>query len=150
MKAAWIIAAASLGVALAGCSSEVTVVDDTGCVSDSECPVDTLCEAGFCVADDTYEVCTSTPDCLDSADECFEVDIPQAATFGRFCTNACGSDVDCQPANGFGGVCYALGGDPTALCYQQCDFDSDCYPGSVCIEVDLGGGVIDFICTPDN
>jgi len=150
MRAAWIIAIAALGAAITGCSSEVTVVDDSDCFSDADCPIDTLCEAGFCVADDTYEACSTSGDCLDTADDCFDVEIVAAGTKGRFCTNTCSDDAQCQPANGFGGVCYALEADPTFLCYQQCDFDEDCYLGSVCTEVGLGGGVVDFICTPNN
>ncbi|HJL18442.1 MAG TPA: hypothetical protein RMH99_22450 [Sandaracinaceae bacterium LLY-WYZ-13_1] len=139
----------ALGALLGGCSVEVD--DDVGCISDADCFEDEICDVdGFCVPDDTYLACGTTADCLDTRDQCWEVDVPAAGTLGNYCSNECIDDLDCQSANGFGGVCYAVGGDPTTLCYQQCDFDGDCYSGSVCVEVDLGGGVFDLICLPNN
>ena len=139
---------AVLATGALGCGNEVRV--GVGCVDDLDCLAGEFCDVdGFCVADDTYRGCNDTADCLDPLDLCWEVDIPESGTFGRFCSNECASDVDCQPANAFGGVCYAIAADPTFLCYQQCDFDSDCFLGSVCIEVDLGGGLLDLICVPN-
>lgn len=147
MKKALLLAI--LAIAAAGCSSEVIVTP--GCIDDLDCASGEFCDVdGFCVPDDTYRACDVTADCLDPIDQCWEVDLPAEGTFGNFCSNECGADVDCQPANGFGGVCYAIEADPIFLCYQQCDFDSDCYLGSVCVEVDLGGGVFDLICAPNN
>lgn len=99
----------------------------------------------------TYEECRSGGDGCDRAvDQCFALSIPAERTSGEFCSRICTGDFDCDRNRGWEGVCYSLGSDPTPLCFQQCDFNSDCEFGSVCIEVSLGGGLIDFICVPDN
>ncbi|MEC7521431.1 MAG: hypothetical protein VYE22_16250 [Myxococcota bacterium] len=98
----------------------------------------------------TYEECYSDNTCDRAVDQCFSVSIPAEATSGDFCSRVCSSDFDCDGNRGWGGVCYSLGSDPTPICFQQCDFNSDCEFSSVCIEVSLGGGVVDFICVPDN
>ena len=104
--------------------------------------------AGGCTIDDTYASCISTSDCNDIADECLEVDIPAASTFGGFCSHGCSSDFECEYNFGYDGVCYGLDGS-SAICYQQCDFDTDCWSGNVCIEIGVGG-LVDFICVPNN
>ena len=106
--------------------------------------------ASGCTLDDTYASCFDTNDCNDTRDQCFLVDIPSAGTIGNFCSRTCGSDSACEFNFGFSGACYAIAADPTFLCYQRCDFDSDCYSTSVCIEVATDTGALDYICVPDN
>jgi hypothetical protein len=106
-----------------------------------------------CTLDDTYASCFDTEDCNDLDDQCFGLDLPSAGTSGNFCTRQCVDDLDCESNFGFGGVCYSFeaGPSPTFLCHQQCDFNSDCYSSSVCIDVtDSSGFVIDRVCVPDN
>ncbi|MFK7991136.1 MAG: hypothetical protein AB8I08_34270 [Sandaracinaceae bacterium] len=102
-----------------------------------------------CTIDDTYGGCNTTADCADPLDQCLEVSIPAEGTLGAFCSSGCDSDLQCESAFGFPGRCYSLEGSSN-ICYQACDFDSDCFSSSVCIEVALDGGVVDFICVPDN
>ena len=103
--------------------------------------------ASGCVIDNTYTSCIDSADC-DIGDDCFEVST--AETIGNFCSNVCSSDAACESNFGFPGACYAIEADPTSLCYQTCDFDSDCYFTSVCIEVLRTDGLTDFICAPSN
>lgn len=153
MRSASLIALAlATGTIAAGCTADVVIDNDNlGCDFDTDCFADEFCDAGVCVplGAATYQACGVSEDCADPAELCYEVDIPEAGTFGAFCSNDCLGDSECLGANGFGGVCYALGADPVAICYQQCDFDEDCYLASVCIETSLGGGVIDLICAPN-
>ena len=102
-----------------------------------------------CTVDDTYASCVDGADCADPADQCLEVSIPAEGTFGAMCSYGCTSHATCEPSGFFDGVCYSLEGS-AAICYQQCDFDSDCWSRNVCISVDLGGGLIDLICVPNN
>lgn len=102
-----------------------------------------------CTIDDTYAICGDTSDCSDLDDQCILLTVPAAGTQGQFCTHSCSSDLDCESNFGFPGACYNVE-SAGFLCYQTCDFDSDCYSSSVCVEINLGGGVIDFICLPDN
>ena len=161
---------AALAVAATGCSTTVTTgcIDDRDCLSGEFCDADGFCVAlgciddtdclagefcdvdGFCVADNTYSACTTTANCSDPVDECFEVDLPAEATIGNFCSNVCAADAECDAVPPWSGVCYAIEADPTFLCYQQCEFDSDCFAGSVCVEVSLDPTLVDFICVPDN
>lgn len=100
-------------------------------------------------ADDTYSFCADTTDCADLDDQCVLLTVPAAGTSGTQCTHGCSSDLDCESSFGFPGACYDVEA-AGFLCYQTCDFDSDCYSSSVCVEIALGGGTIDFICLPDN
>jgi hypothetical protein len=102
-----------------------------------------------CTLDDTYASCFVTADCNDVDDRCFGVDIPAAGTSGDFCTRECASDAACESNFGFPGACYGLG-TSVPICFQTCDFDSDCYSSSVCIEVLTDTGFLDYICVPDN
>ena len=101
-----------------------------------------------CVIDDTYASCFDTSDCNDVDDQCLEVDIPAENTFGGFCSRGCTSDFQCETNFGFDGVCYALDSS-AAICFQQCNVDSDCWSRNVCIPVDLGGGLLDYVCVPN-
>ncbi len=108
-----------------------------------------LMALGLFGCDSTYTGCVTSAGC-DPEDTCFQVQTTQS--FGSFCTNTCRDDFDCERNLGFPGVCYSLVADvnATPLCYQQCDFDVDCFSTSICVEVDLGGGLIDFVCMPNN
>lgn len=103
-----------------------------------------------CVIDDTYASCFDTSDYSDVDDQCIEVIVPAAATAGRFCTHGCSGDFDCEDNFGFSGACYDVERSGVPLCFQRCEIHADCYSTSVCIQVALGGGLIDFICLPDN
>src|SRR5690606_1458957 len=99
--------------------------------------------AAGCTIDDTYAPCFDTADCNDLNDQCFGLAIPAARTSGNFCTRECIDDLDCESNFGFSGTClsFEAGPNPTFLCHQRCDFDSDCYYStSVCIEVVDGSG----------
>jgi len=100
----------------------------------------------------TYEECYSEePFCDRAVDQCWEVEVRSEATLGAFCSRICGGDFDCDNNRGWTGACYILGTtDTTPLCYQRCDFNSDCEFGSVCIEVDDGSGFFEAICVPNN
>lgn len=102
-----------------------------------------------CVIDDTYSVCSDTSDCSDLDDQCVQLSIPAAGTFGNFCTHSCSGDFDCERNFGFDGACYNVEG-AGPLCYQTCVDDLDCYSSSVCIELALTTGGFDYICVPDN
>lgn len=110
--------------------------------------------AAGCTVDDTYASCTGDLDCNDVDDRCRFVTIPADSfgpgTSGGFCTHECASDAACEYNFGYDGVCYALEEDPTFLCYQQCDFDSDCWSGNVCRRVELDAITFDYICVPSN
>ena len=97
-----------------------------------------------CTIDDTYTSCFDSSDC--ATDTCYQ--ITTGATSGSMCTYTCSAG-GCESNLGFNGECYAIGADPTFLCYQQCTFDSDCYSSSVCLEVIRTDGGSDFICVPD-
>lgn len=101
-----------------------------------------------CVIDDTYTVCNTSADCVDG-DTCWLVQLGPAATSGQFCSYTCGSDFDCESNLGFSGACYSLEGT-NFLCYQRCEFDSDCYLSSLCVQVLSTTGGIDFVCVPNN
>lgn len=97
----------------------------------------------------SYDACVDSSECLEAEDQCFMVTIPAASTSGNFCSRACSSDVDCPSSAGGDGACYDVE-SAGFLCYQQCEFDSDCFPASVCIELTLPGDVTDFVCVPSN
>ncbi len=99
-------------------------------------------------ADNTYGYCEDTDDCVSADVACVALTVPAASTSGTYCTRECASDAECEPNHGYNGACYDVGGSGTFLCFQSCAFDSDCYATSVCVEIDPGGGVIDFICLP--
>lgn len=106
-----------------------------------------------CTVDDTYGFCNSTADCNDLDDECLYVEVYDDAGFpvsaGNFCSHGCFDDFDCESAFGFAGACYNV--DRTEpLCYQTCFDNLDCYSSSVCRELAVRGGAIDFVCLPDN
>lgn len=105
--------------------------------------------ASGCTLDDTYASCFDTADCNDLDDQCWGLDIPSSGTSGNFCSRECLDDLDCESNFGFSGACYAFDG-ATFLCHQRCDFDSDCYSTSLCIEVVDEDGFSDFVCVPDN
>ncbi len=102
-----------------------------------------------CVIDDTYSYCFDSSDCSDLDDQCVRLTVPAAATDGQYCTHSCAGDFDCESNFGFAGACYDVEFSGVFLCFQTCDFTSDCYSSSVCQQIDLGGGVIDFICLPN-
>lgn len=101
-----------------------------------------------CVIDDTYASCIDTDSCSDRDDVCIALTVPAAGTSGRFCSHGCTSHFDCESNFGFDGACYDVEG-AGFLCYQTCEFDSDCYSSSVCVEISVGGA-LDFICLPNN
>ena len=83
-----------------------------------------------CVIDPTYTYCASGGDC-EAQEQCFEV--ATTRTNGAFCSEECASYLQCETNLGFPGVCMEVdrwGG----ICFQQCDFDSDCFGTSVCDE----------------
>ena len=108
-----------------------------------------------CVVDDTYASCRSDSSCNDTADQCVFVAVPDARTQGGFCSYGCTTDAACESNFGFPGRCYEIlpaPGEPAnpRVCFQECDFDSDCWSFSLCVEVDDGTGFFQAICLPDN
>jgi len=92
----------------------------------------------------SYRYCESTADC-DADQSCFEVSTSE--TGGAFCTAECTTSSDCPGANGFPGACKdpdGMGG----ICFQQCDFDADCDPDSVCLPYEDFDGFIEPVCLP--
>ena len=70
-------------------------------------------------------------------------EVAQVRPGGRFRPGQrCSSDDSCAD----GGTCYSVGGAPS-VCYQRCDFASDCPSGRDCQRVTLPGGVQDGICS---
>jgi hypothetical protein len=99
------------------------------------------------VASETYERCAHTDDCLHLDNYCTYVAVADGRS-GNFCTHACRDDLDCQSGRGSAGACYPIGA--TSYCFQTCTDDLDCYARSVCFEVSLAGGRVDYVCLPDN
>jgi cysteine-rich repeat protein len=113
--------------------------------------------SALCLYEPTdYYICDPTAVTIETGaclgpDLCTQIDIDASSTYGDMCTRTCSSDANCiNGSGGLPGVCYDITGFGPFVCYQQCDFASDCFAGNVCIEVNLGAGVIDFICVPDN
>ncbi|MGE0786717.1 MAG: hypothetical protein AB7S26_13680 [Sandaracinaceae bacterium] len=100
-----------------------------------------------CAVDPTYTRCTSSADC-EVAEDCFE--ITTSVSSGRFCSNDCTSDLNCEANLGFNGSCMdpdGMGG----ICFQECVFDSDCFSSSRCVEfTEAVGTFTNTICMPDN
>ena len=55
----------------------------------------------------------------DAGDTCYEV--TTSTTSGNFCSYECADASTCEANNGGAGGCFALAGDATSLCYQNCD-----------------------------
>src|SRR5690606_178080 len=91
MRSASLIALAlATGTIAAGCTADVVIDNDNlGCDFDTDCFADEFCDAGVCVplGAATYQACGVSEDCADPAELCYEVDIPEAGTFGAFCSN---------------------------------------------------------------
>lgn len=100
------------------------------------------------LTDTQYLSCDNSDMCA-PPDQCIEIDLPMAGTFGAMCTSGCLNDGECPGANANIGRCYEIEG-ATALCYQQCAANSECYTGSTCIDLTLPGGVLDSVCAPNN
>ena len=95
----------------------------------------------------TYEPCGSSSQCVPE-DDCVEISVstPDGRTvIDGMCTHGCFDDGDCPVSySGLIGGCYEVGG-ASALCYERCDFDSDCPGGFACYPT---SGVADAICLP--
>lgn len=98
---------------------------------------------------DTYEPCDVSSDCV-PGDDCVDITVTNPDGFtvnDGMCTHGCVSDADCptSPGSLLAGACYEVGG-ASALCYERCDFDSDCPFGFACYPT---SGVPDAICLPN-
>ena len=97
----------------------------------------------------TYEPCTFDDECLHS-DICEPItvtsDSGRTVTDGM-CTHGCFDDLDCPRGvtSGYVGACVDFGSG--ALCYERCDFDSDCPVGFLCYDC-ANGWCGDPICLP--
>ena len=119
------------------------------------CIVTTSSDPGPVVVDEgalLYERCVDDLDCDAAADGCYEVDTDVGV--GAMCSAQCFDASDCLAIRGgVGAVCYGLAGDPSgiSICYEQCDFESDCAVGLSCTDaLDPSGALIDRICVPND
>jgi hypothetical protein len=102
---------------------------------------------------DTYAGCNdiSGDDCIFASDRC--ISVGTSATQGAFCSQLCSFDSQCPISFGFNGACLDVNGSGVDVCYQRCEFESDCFFSSTCIEVQtIVPGLVfsDFVCLPDN
>lgn len=80
---------------------------------------------------DTYDSCTSTSECIQTADTCQAV----AGTVTlNACTRSCAADTDCPG----GGRCLSLDGGSTFQCMQTCTTSGSCATGWSCNVIDTG------------
>ncbi|MAQ16859.1 MAG: hypothetical protein CMN30_18960 [Sandaracinus sp.] len=102
--------------------------------------------SGCVVVLDDYEPCDFDSDCDSGRCETVTVSWPDGSRVqDAFCTVGCFDDFDCQyTAAGLPGTCDSLGGGPF-ICWETCDFDSDCAPGWVC---DVSRDGFDSYCLP--
>lgn len=93
-----------------------------------------------------YEPCVFDSDCDSFRCESITASWPDGTvTTDSICTRGCFDELDCDiTANGFDGTCAAIGSGPF-LCYETCEFDSDCPSGFDCGELDRTGF---FVCLP--
>ncbi len=92
-----------------------------------------------------YEPCTFDSDCDSFRCESVTADWGDRVTTDAICTRGCRDELDCDiTASGLDGTCAAIGSGPF-LCYESCDFDSDCAGGFRCGELDTTGF---FVCLP--
>jgi hypothetical protein len=100
------------------------------------------------IVDDTlldYEPCTFDSDCDSFRCESVTADWGDRITTDSICTRTCVDELDCDVTDsGLDGTCAAIGSGPF-LCYESCDFDSDCAGGFRCGELDTTGF---FVCLP--
>ena len=97
-----------------------------------------------CALDPTYTHCAGNDDC-ELAEECFL--FTTTVTDGRFCSEECTSDSQCERNLGFSGACMGVAG-VTGLCFQECDFTSDCFSSSECVDFTDTNGVTNAVCVP--
>lgn len=140
-----------------GCSANCMVeafcgdgILDTGEECDDGNNVDGDGCSGLCREESTGYLFCDVAEMCGGRDTCFDIVIPAESTAGAMCTHACANDGECMAANGFTGACYALGNDPTFLCYQRCDATTDCFTEMRCISVTRTDGTLDGICVPIN
>jgi hypothetical protein len=74
----------------------------------------------------TYEICSTSADCISSIDECETIATTTATS--AMCTSTCGSDVDCPGA----GRCIDFGATGTAFCFSACSSSATCETGWTC------------------
>lgn len=90
-----------------------------------------------------YDLCGSTSDCTAAVDGCSF--ITTSATTVGFCTNNCGSDLDCPlDLRGNYGACLSVDGS-SPVCFERCVSDLDCPSPLFCT---LTSGVTETICFP--
>lgn len=104
----------------------LTALGASGCVVTS---VDPYYQA-------VYESCGFVSDCDANADFCQRIvtDWPDGiSSENSICTYGCFDDFDCiSSTSGNPGICEDLGRGTGFLCYEACDFDSDCDIGFAC------------------
>lgn len=97
----------------------------------------------------TYEPCVADSECL-PADFCepVTVTISGRTVSDAICTHDCYDDLDCPRGviSGLVGACVDFGDGP--VCYERCDYDSDCPSGFYCIDC-ANGWCGDPICLPN-
>lgn len=103
-----------------------------------------------CVVDPTYTYCASSSEC-EVAESCFEVTTNATgggiATSGAFCSQECTSDLDCERNLGFPGSCMVVD-DIGSICFQECDYRSDCFSSSDCYDFTDVSRFTNRVCLP--
>lgn len=80
----------------------------------------------------TYDSCSSSDQCIDTADECFAYSTDTASVGS--CTRSCTADSQCPS-----GRCLSLDGGTSSQCMQICTTDASCEVGWSCNAIPGGG-----------
>lgn len=96
-----------------------------------------------------YDRCVTTEDCAIDADACYQItyDDGVVSTTDGLCSAECASDLDCPSSNGYAGACYSLSAGSPFICFERCDYNTDCPAFYDCIPASAGG-LADAICLP--